>query len=254
MIWAMWRTFVRSFFLQTLWNFERMQNVGFAFSVAPLVRRISNKPQECQALLRRQLAYFNTHPYFATIVMGVVYAKEKDRGHKIEQEDPTLTLLKDSMGGAFGAIGDHVIWGTWRPFCALLALAIGALVASPTQSWSICARWWVLGFFILFNAVHVWLRAQGLYRAVSDGPMVVRWVESLHLQTWAAQIRRLGLLLVCAMILVYLGRWTTSSMLFGMMAVLLVTLVLKRWSASGLLVFYLVCGASVMMTMMGVFH
>ena len=36
------------------------------------------------------------------------------------------------MGGAFGAIGDHVLWGTWRPFCAVMALSVGLLVGYPT--------------------------------------------------------------------------------------------------------------------------
>src|SRR5438270_11657573 len=109
---ALWATFIRSFFLQTLWNFERMQNVGFAFSMEPLLRQLGYSKTAFRKMLRRQLMFFNTHPYFAPIVMGVVYAKEKNRGSTSDEEDATLTVLKDSMGGAFGAIGDHVIWGT----------------------------------------------------------------------------------------------------------------------------------------------
>src|SRR4051812_46036307 len=120
--WTLLQTFVRSFFLQTLWNFERMQNVGFAFTMVPLMRRLTRSKTAFQKMLRRQLMFFNTHPYFSTIVAGVVYAKERNRTTGLDQEDPTLTVLKDSMGGAFGAIGDHVVWGTWRPFAALIAL------------------------------------------------------------------------------------------------------------------------------------
>src|SRR6476659_4393320 len=110
MFWAMLQTFFRSFFLQTLWNFERLQNVGFAFSIAPLLKTLDLPKTVFRQVLRRQLMYFNTHPYFSTIVMGVVFAKEKGREGPLESEDPTVTVLKDSMGGAFGAIGDHVIW------------------------------------------------------------------------------------------------------------------------------------------------
>jgi len=120
MMWVLWQTFFRSFFLQTLWNYERMQNVGFAFSMVPFLQEITDSKTMFRKMLRRQLAFFNTHPYFAPIVMGVIYAKESSRGSQNDEEDPTLTVLKDSMGGAFGAVGDHVIWGTWRPFCALL--------------------------------------------------------------------------------------------------------------------------------------
>src|SRR3989344_7994935 len=102
---ALCHTYARSFFLQTLWNFERLQNVGFAFSMAPLLGQLDHSKTAFRKLLRRQLLFFNTHPYFAPIVMGVVYAKEKARTGGVEDEDQTLTVLKDSMGGAFGAVG-----------------------------------------------------------------------------------------------------------------------------------------------------
>lgn len=248
---SLWQTFLRSFFVQTLWNFERMQNVGFAFSMVPLLRHLKLTKTVFNQMLRRQLTFFNTHPYFAPIIMGVVYAKEKARTDH-ETEDPTLSVLKDSMGGAFGAVGDHVLWGSWRPFSALIALSVGVLVASPTHAWSVCAQWWVVGFLCMFNAVHLWLRWRGLHKAVSEGPGVVRWVESLHLQAWAAQVRRMGLILLVVLVLVYLGRWTSSNLLIWMVGILLGTLVLKRWAVSGFVLFYGVAVAALALSYFGI--
>jgi mannose/fructose/N-acetylgalactosamine-specific phosphotransferase system component IID len=250
--WALWQTFVRSFFLQTLWNFERLQNVGFAFSMVPLLRRLARTKGAFRDTLRRQLKFFNTHPYFAPIVMGVIYAKEQSRAEDARGEDATLSVLKDSMGGAFGAIGDHVIWGTWRPFSVLIALSVGVLVASPTHGWTACAQWWVVGFLCLFNAVQMWLRWRGLHKAVTDGPGVVRWVESLHLQAWAGQVRRMGLLLLVVLILAYLGRWSASNLLIWMVGVLLGTIVIKRWALSGFAVFYLVAAGAIALGYVGI--
>src|SRR5688572_9859038 len=123
--------------------------------MVPLLKRLDLSPTAFQRTLRRQLLFFNAHPYFTPIVMGVIYFKEKSRIHH-EEEDPTLEVLKNSMGGAFGAVGDHVIWGTWRPFAAIIALSAGVLAAAPTQNWAVCAQWWVLGFLGMFNAVHLW--------------------------------------------------------------------------------------------------
>ncbi len=251
MYWALSRTFLRSFFLQTLWNFERMQNAGFAFSILPLLQQLNLSKTAFRKTLRRQLAFFNTHPYFAPMIMGVIYAKEKAR-ESHEDEDATLVVLKDSMGGAFGAVGDHVLWGTWRPFSALIALSVGVLVASPTRAWTVAAEWWIVGFLVMFNAVHVWLRWRGLQRAVAEGPGVVRWVESLHLQAWAAQVRRMGLLLLVVLVLVYLGRWSASNFLIWMVGALLATIVLKRWSLSGFVLFYLVTFAALALSYFGV--
>jgi len=261
---AMLMVFFRSFFLQTLWNFERLQNMGFAFSITPLLKQAYDSRESFRRALRKQTGYFNTHPYFAPIVMGVVYAKAKTSADSQKGEDTTLQVLKDSMGGAFGAIGDHVIWGTWRPFCAILALAIGLLVAysaTPdtnritmfdTPAARSCAQWWIVGFLAIFNSVHLWLRGRGLQKAIKEGPSVVQWVQSLHLQMWAAQIRRVGMLLLAVMVLVYFSRWTSSDMLLWMVAVLLGTVILKRWAVSGSVIFYTVCAASVAMTFLGI--
>ena len=105
MIFSELSVFFRSFFLQALWNFERMQNVGFCFSILPLLRRAAKTDIAYTAMARRHVRYFNTHPYFAPIVMGVVYQREAARTADDQlKDDPTLAVLKDSMGGAFGAI------------------------------------------------------------------------------------------------------------------------------------------------------
>jgi len=262
-IWAFLRAFWRSFFLQTLWNFERMQNVGFAYTIDPLLRLAHSARPTYLAALRRHMGFFNVHPYLASIVIGSIYEREKAAGEK-ESAAKTLVVLKDSMGGAFGAIGDHVLWGTWRPFCAVLAMSAGLMLAYPvseqglvhslfhTPAARICAIWWVLGFFGLFNFVHLWLRWRGLQKSMVMGPAVVQWLQSLKLQPWASQIRRLGLLIVAIMILIYLSRWGSSQMMIWMVAVLLGTMVLRRWNTSGWMLFYLVGGASALMTKFGV--
>jgi len=261
---ALIETFVRSFFLQALWNFERMQNIGFAFSIEPLLKRAYRSKEAFERALRRHCEYFNVHPYFAPIVMGVLFNKEKALAESDRQDDPTLGVLKNTMGGAFGAVGDHVIWGTWRPFCAVMALSVGLLVGYPSShvigresifnpvGASLCAKWWIVGFLSMFNSIHIWLRWRGLQKAASDGPLVVRWVESLHLQKWAAQIRRVGLLFLFSMVLVYFARWAASEMLIWMVAVLLGSAILKRWRLSTFFIFYLVCGVSIAMTALGI--
>ncbi len=261
---ALLQTFFRSFFVQALWNFERMQNIGFAFSLEPLLRRAHRSKESFVRSLRQHTEYFNVHPYFAPIVMGVIFNREKSLSDSQRGQDATLGVLKNTMGGAFGAIGDHVIWGTWRPFCAIMALSVGLLVGYPSTQTTItasifspagahlCAKWWVVGFLSMFNSIHIWLRWRGLQKAAAEGPLVVRWVESLHLQKWAAQIRRIGLLFLFTMVLLYFSRWGASEMLIWMVAVLLGSAILKRWNMSTFVIFYLVCGVSVVMTQLGI--
>ncbi len=260
---ALGRCFLRSFLFQALWNFERMQNVGFAFCMDPLLRVVYKSKHDFHEALRRHMEYFNTHPYFAPVVMGVLMNREQAAVDNKRSVDPTLTVLKNSMGGAFGAIGDHVIWGSWRPFSAIMALSVGLLVGYPTgQGASLpvynpasalqCSRWWVVGFLSMFNSIHFWLRWRGLVKAAQDGPLVVKWVESLHLQRWAAQIRRIGLLFLFVMVLVYFSRWTSSEMLIWLVAVFLGSAILKRWRAATWVLFYGVFLVAMVMTRLGI--
>ena len=66
------RVAARSLLLQSCWNEEGMQNVGFAFALKPWLKRIEREggPPEAEAV-RRHLQYFNTQPYMASFVLGV---------------------------------------------------------------------------------------------------------------------------------------------------------------------------------------
>jgi hypothetical protein len=110
----------------------------------------------------------------------------------------------------------------------------------------------VAGFIGMFNSIHFWIRWRGLRKSVLTGAGVVQWVQSLHLQAWAAQLRRVGLLLVTVLLLAYFARWKSSDVLLWMVAVLLVSVTLKRWALSGFTIFYLVCAASVGMVFFGI--
>jgi hypothetical protein len=145
-----------------------------------------------------------------------------------------------------------------------MAMSVGLLVGYPSAngtdasalfnvtSATLCAKWWVVGFLSMFNSIHIWLRWRGLQKAASDGPLVVQWVQSLHLQKWAAQIRRVGLLFLFTMVLIYFARWTASELLIWMVAVLLGSAILKRWHLPTFVIFYMVCGIALGMTILGI--
>ncbi|VTP63781.1 PTS system mannose-specific EIID component [Serratia rubidaea] len=63
--------FIRSNLFQGSWNFERMQALGFCFSMVPAIRRLypENNDQRKQAI-KRHLEFFNTHPYVAAPILG----------------------------------------------------------------------------------------------------------------------------------------------------------------------------------------
>ncbi|MDY0839749.1 PTS system mannose/fructose/sorbose family transporter subunit IID, partial [Lacticaseibacillus paracasei] len=66
----------RSTFIQGSWNYERMQNGGWAYTLIPALKRLYHTKEDRSAALKRHLEFFNTHPYLASPIIGVTMALE----------------------------------------------------------------------------------------------------------------------------------------------------------------------------------
>nr|WP_247965203.1 PTS system mannose/fructose/sorbose family transporter subunit IID [Lactiplantibacillus plantarum] len=71
----------RSTFLQGSWNYERMQNGGWAYSLIPAIKKLYTTKEDRAAALKRHMEFFNTHPYVASPVIGVTLALEEERAN-----------------------------------------------------------------------------------------------------------------------------------------------------------------------------
>ncbi len=175
---------IRSFFLQGSWNYERMQNGGWAFAMIPAIKRLYKTKEEQSAALKRHLEFFNTHPYVASPILGVTLALEEERANGAPVEDVTLQGVKVGMMGPLAGIGDPVFWFTIRPILGALAasLAISGNILGPIiffLGWNIIRMaftWYtdlsggvlqditkgasILGMFILGSLVNRWVSVQ----------------------------------------------------------------------------------------------
>ena len=87
----------RSQFLQGSWNYERMQNLGWAYSLIPAIKKLYTKKEDQAAALERHLEFFNTHPYVAAPIMGVTLALEEERANGTEIDDAAIQGVKIGM-------------------------------------------------------------------------------------------------------------------------------------------------------------
>ncbi len=99
----------RSFFLQACWNFQGMQNLGFAFAVRPLAKALCHSREEEAAFLKRHLDFFNTHPYCVSLILGVVARTEAEEAEKGTTSDKA-NRLKAGMMGPLAALGELRAW------------------------------------------------------------------------------------------------------------------------------------------------
>ena len=65
--------------MQASWSFERMQSLGFAFAIAPALKKLYPNGAEYESRLRLHMDYFNTQPYLASFILGAVVRMEEER-------------------------------------------------------------------------------------------------------------------------------------------------------------------------------
>ncbi|MRR13867.1 hypothetical protein EG833_00215 [archaeon] len=144
----------RSLFLQGCWNFKRMQNIGFVYSILPGLKNLL--PDTYESTARKYLSFFNTHPYMAPPAMGVFLHLE-EQGRTDTQEK-----LKQTMSSSLAAIGDSFFWATLKPIIALILL----LTIMLDHLWPIA----MVLVLIMYNIIHLWPMTWGFLNAYRKGP------------------------------------------------------------------------------------
>ncbi|KXH20219.1 PTS mannose family transporter subunit IID [Enterococcus faecium] len=150
----------RSTFIQGSWNYERMQNGGWAFSMIPAIKKLYKTKEERSAALKRHLEFFNTHPYIASPILGVTLALEEERANGAPVDDVAIQGVKVGMMGPLAGVGDPVFWFTVRPMLGALgaSLAMGGNILGP------------IIFFLGWNIIRwafMWYTQEFVYKAGS---------------------------------------------------------------------------------------
>ena len=186
---------LRSTFLQGSWNYERMQNGGWAYTLIPALKKLYKTKEDRSAALVRHMEFFNTHPYVAAPILGVTLALEEERANGAPIDDVTIQGVKVGMMGPLAGIGDPVFWFTVRPI-------VGAIAASLATGGSIIAP---LFFFIVWNAIRIaflWYTQEFGYKS---GSAITKDLGGGLLQTVTKGASILGMFVLGVLI----QRWVT---------------------------------------------
>ena len=132
-------------FLQGSWNYERMQNGGWCYSIIPAIKKLYPTKDDQIAALKRHMEFYNTHPYVSAPVMGVTLALEEDRANGAPVDDAAIQGVKVGMMGPLAGVGDPAFWFTLRPL-------LGALGASLAMEGNIVGP---ILFFVLWNLIRM---------------------------------------------------------------------------------------------------
>ena len=190
------RMYWRSTFLLGSFNFERMQAMGFCYTLMLAIRKFYCDDKSAQAAaLKRHLEFYNTHPWVSSVVFGVTAAMEEQKAKGEEISEETITSVKVGLMGPLAGVGDPIFWGTARPVLAALgaSLALNGSIVGP------------LLFFVGINLLRVLTRWYGLKFGYERGTEMVTEVGGGQLKKITQMAAIMGLFVMGALV----SKWTT---------------------------------------------
>ncbi len=189
--------FMRSNLLLGSMNFERVQAMGYCYTMIPAIKRIYPEGQERNDALKRHLEWFNTHPWCTAPIFGVTAAMEEERA--VVGEDhlsgSSISAMKIGLMGPLAGVGDPLLWGTLRPVLAALgaSLAMNGSILGP------------IIFFVGINIVRLAIKYFGLTLGYERGSEIIKEMagEGIKKLTEGASI--VGLFVMGALV----SKWTS---------------------------------------------
>lgn len=171
--------FTRTLAMQGSWNYETLIGNGIGFCVEPVLRQLPGgvHGDAFKAAVARQSAYFNAHPYLASVAVGALARAELS-----EVPPDRIERFRTALAGPLGSVGDQLVWAGWLPFCSLTALVAYGLGARPLAV--------TLTFLLLYNVGHVALRAWGLHVGWTRGLAVASALANPVLRQGPAHLAR----------------------------------------------------------------
>ncbi len=141
------------FFSHSTYNWERMQGLGFAHSMTPIIEKLYKTTEEKAAAPKRHLVFFNTQPDVGSIIFGVTIAMEEERASGANISDEAINSVKVGLMGPMAGIGDTLQQGILIPILLSIgmSLALGGQIGTATQGS-------IVGpiFFAVFMAIAIW--------------------------------------------------------------------------------------------------
>lgn len=185
---------VRTWLLEASWNNRGMQNLGFCFSILPGLKKLYSGKALLSAL-KRHLAVFNTNPHFSGFVAGAILQQEAQAGTDTGPEASKLERAKAMLGGAFGAVGDDLMWASLKPFLGALAVFL-----------LIMGHWWAfLWFVIFFSVAGLAFRLIGVERGLKGIGAVQEYLSKAKPKALARMLKRSAVTLLGAILGVLLA-------------------------------------------------
>jgi mannose/fructose/N-acetylgalactosamine-specific phosphotransferase system component IID len=189
------RSFWRFFWsFQISWNYERMQALGFCWTMQPVLRRLYPDKEEYAEGLRRHLTFFNTSPIIgAPLIVGSAVAMEEARA-KSSAEGVKVGLM-----GPMAGIGDSLTFALYN-----------SIIFTIAASWAIQGK--MLGFYfacVMVLVPYFLVRRWQFFFAYKQGRNLAQSIAGGALERLSEAATILGLVVLGGFIPSIVKLWTT---------------------------------------------
>lgn len=153
--------------MQAAFNYERMLSLGYCLCLIPFIKKAFASSEDRADFLKRNLDFFNTHPYMAGWIIGAAIKLEEQSLETGQPDTQQIDRFKRRMSESLGAIGDQLFWGKIRPLAAMIGLAVALFYP-----------WLGLGLFLfLYNLPHLYMRVKGVVSGYKRGFDLVKYAS-----------------------------------------------------------------------------
>ncbi len=112
----MWRHLIT---LQWSWNYERMQALGYLYSMLPVINAVYKDKTERIAAMKRHVVFYNTNNYIGSpAIFGATVALEA------QKEGEVVDGLKLGLMGPLAGIGDTITALLIKPIFSVIAASV----------------------------------------------------------------------------------------------------------------------------------
>lgn len=123
------------------WNYEKMQGLGYCYTVMPFLEKIYDNEDDLQNAVKNHLQFFNSNMKVGSLIVGAAMAIEEEGGADAQE---TVAAVKAGLMGPLAGVGDTLFGMTATTIFGAIA-AYMALEGSPIGCilwilWGVCTN------------------------------------------------------------------------------------------------------------------
>ncbi|MFH1612872.1 MAG: PTS system mannose/fructose/sorbose family transporter subunit IID [bacterium] len=191
--WDLFLSFLKSFYIQASWNFEKMQNIGLTFVLSSIINKLYSDSEKRNKVYARYISFFNIHPYTASFFIGMAIKIEENiaQGKDIPEN---FEKTKKIISSPLSVIGDLFFWETLKPCASLIGILIMLFFNLNLLG--------ILTTFFIFNIPHFYVRIFGIWKGYYLEKQVVNYIKKMQFPKMSYFIGNLTLFL-CGIAIVF---------------------------------------------------